>query len=131
MANNAKITVAQTVKVLENVSEVASRSMSGIIDMDEYTQIFDTVIPSTTDKSITFGGLVSFDFVFIESDQDITVKLNTNTDTAIPLKAKVVSGTTYSASLLLTSSALTGLFVTNGSTSTSAQVRITFGKYSV
>ena len=39
MANNAKITVAQTVKVLENVSEVASRSMSGSIDIDEYTQI--------------------------------------------------------------------------------------------
>lgn len=129
MAKNAQITVAQTVKVLENVSEVASRSMAGNIDVDEYTQIFDTVIPSTADKSITFGGLTNFDFIFIESDQDITVKFNTNTDTAIPLKTKVVSGTTYSASLLVTSSALTGLFITNASNSVSAQVRIIFGKY--
>lgn len=129
MAGNAIITLATIVKVLESTSEVAGRSISGSIQIDEYKQTLDTVAPSTTNKEYALDSMAQYDFISIESDADITVKFNSTADTAIDLKASVVSGTKSIAQMILTATGITDLFITNASTTTSAHVKIIFGSY--
>lgn len=131
MASNAQITVSTMVKVLEDSTEVASRAVSGAINLDEHTEFIDVVAPSTTNKSYSFGAMADIDFISLESDQDISVTFNDTTgETVIDLKAKVTSGDKKTAQLILTASGLTALYITNASVTLPAKVKLVFGKYS-
>lgn len=129
MAVNAQASLSHTLKVTINSSEVASQTSSGSINLDEYVQYIDTLAPATTKKSYDFGAASDFDFISLEVSGDVIVYFASD-GTAIPVKAKSISGGVASGKLTLTSSALAGLFITNEHVTDSVSVKIILGKYS-
>ena len=86
------------------------------------------VPPSTTDTAIPFGAVAAGKYLFIETDYEITVKLN-GTDAARAIKLTpraTVVGTVRTVDvkgkLLLVTSGLTSLYITNADATATATV---------
>lgn len=125
---NAQVAITTSIKLSEGVNEVASRAASGSIDLTEHTELFDQVDPSVTDKPIGLGGLAAFDFLYLETDGDISIRLGDILNTAISIKAIQSAGGVSKGVFLLETDAVDSLFVTNASASNPARVKYIFGK---
>ena len=89
--------IGLTVNVLDTFAAAQSVLFEGIIEK------------TTTDKAISFQEITTAKRIFIQSDKPILIKLNANTNTAIPC------GTGAAGAFLWFNGEITALFITNPS----------------
>lgn len=105
------VTVSLTVSVKNpsNVEE-AKRVIQITDTQDQATQLFpQNIAPSTVNAQLALGGVTQAKWILLEIDQEVTIKVNQNTDTGFPAKGVV---------LLQSESGITNVFVTTGANAT-------------
>lgn len=128
MAENAQISISNTIKVTENAAETVSQVSSGVISVNEYVTYNDIIAPSTVKKVYTFGASPTYDFISLEVDGLVSVYFESS-GTEIPLSPSIVSGTKVMGKMIISSSALSYLSVSNADTEASVKIKITLAKY--
>ena len=68
---------------------------------------------TTTDFSVPFGAITNAKRIYIKTDQEVTLKVNQNTDTGFPWSGEGV---------LSSASGITGLFITTGPNDTNVEI---------
>lgn len=125
---NASLTLSASLTINEGTSEVAERSFSGDVNLDEHTELFDSLDPSAADKSISLGGLTGFDFLYLETDGDILIRLGDVAADQISVKAHHQSGDVKKGVFMLETDNVDSLFASNPSATASVKVRYVFAK---
>ena len=99
------VTLTMTVTNPSNVQE--SKRVIQVSDVqDQATQLFpQNITASQADVPLALGGVTQAKWVLLEIDQEVTLKVNQNTDTGFPAKGTV---------LLQSESGITAVFVTTG-----------------
>lgn len=132
MAINATLALSNSLKVTEGTNQIISRATSGSVNLSEYVTYNDVLPASTSLKQYSFNELGALDFVYIESNKDIDVIFNGNNaevNTLIHLKKAIGEGDSAMATLLMSASAITALYITNPSSEDPAKVKVIFGQY--
>jgi len=114
-------------KVIESnvtIAEGLKPAYAGSIpDIEESATMFFDLATGVTDQERLIAPVNGSKFLVIEYDQDITVKLNLNTNTAITLNTY---GTIPTGILIIQSAAVTSLHFSNSSGNT-AKVKMFYG----
>ena len=102
------------------------------MSLSEYVTYNDVLPANTNLKQYSFNELGALDFVYIESDRDINVIFNGDDDevnTLFQLKKTIGEGDTALATLMMSASGITTLYMTNPSTEYPAKIKVIFGQY--
>jgi len=119
--------ISYTAKVVESnvtIAEGLKPAYAGSIpDIEESATMFFDLATATTDQERLIAPVNGSKFLIIEYDKDITIKLNSNANTAITLNTY---GTIPTGMFLIQSAAVTSIFFSNSS-GDSAKIKMFFG----
>ena len=91
-------------------TDISTESRRGSVSYDESLVQNYEIATGVTDEAISIGGVATIDVLFLESDQAITLNINSSTGTDITVDAN--------KPLLITGTSITALYVSNSSGST-------------
>jgi len=97
----------------EDTTPILNRSFIGTKDITKYNEQSIIVPAGTTNYAVSFGNVTIASLVYIETDKQLSFKINANTNPPITIKDVVY----------LSSAGILSLYLTNATTS-SATVKI-------
>lgn len=106
MTTSTQFQLTGSVRIIdENNNQVAARSYTEAVPITKYIEQLLVVPNSTTNLAVPFGSITNVNNIYVETDRAISIKLNSTSNTPIPVRTVA----------LITADATTALFISNSS----------------